>query len=125
MEYTIINNECKKPIVCPAGYMMLNDECKTKPLPTTPTDTSKYYLKVDQYSILVRGFVESVEGDILRVRTIGGVWNVSITPSTSYVSLNSKRPMISVGDFVGIQGVISQAQDNTFTAMLFRNRTLY
>ncbi len=125
MEYTIINNECKKPIVCPAGYMMLNDECKTKPLPTTPTDTSKYYLKVDQYSILVRGFVESVEGDILRVRTIGGVWNVSITPPTSYVSLNSKRPMIRVGDFVGIQGVISQAQDNTFTAMLFRNRTLY
>lgn len=87
-------------------------------------DSSRLVLQVTQQSILVRGYVESVEGDKLRVRTFGGYWNVKISPSTTYVPSGSGRPAISVGDFVGARGVLSSSEAYTFTADAFRNRTL-
>ncbi len=87
-------------------------------------DSSRLVLQVTQRNILVRGFVESVEGDKLRVRTFGGYWNVKISPSTTYVPASNGRPRISVGDFIGARGILSSTESYTFTADAFRNRTL-
>ncbi len=113
---------------CSTGYVVSGSRCVIMPTGTpvpANVDASKYLLKIDQRSILVRGFIQSVNGNVLTIRTIGGVWNVTITPSTAYVSADSKRPLFSVGDYIGAQGGISTLQDYTFSPSLLRNRTLY
>jgi hypothetical protein len=98
----------------------------TNPNTTTPafTDTSKFVLQVIQQNILVRGYVEKVQGDEVYVRSHGGVWKVKLTSFTEYVSQNKTRPAVRVGDYIGARGRLYLNEDFTFNADAFRNRTL-
>lgn len=73
-------------------------------------------------NILLRGTVESVAADSLMVKTWGGTWKVNVSTNTK-LTPETSLSQFKAGDFVGVQGQVSQAASLTIDARLVRNWT--
>jgi hypothetical protein len=97
------------------------------PLPTI--DKREYKLEIGPKGRvnIMRGNIESISGDTIRMRTWGGVWTVKVLPGTEIIprasGTTSALARFGVGDYVGVQGTISTTADFTVEAKVFRNWT--
>lgn len=74
-------------------------------------------------AVLIRGTVSAVNSDSLTVKTWGGAWTVKISSATEIITKDKTLSTIIVGDYVGVQGMISETADYTVDAKTVRNRT--
>jgi hypothetical protein len=70
----------------------------------------------------VTGKVESISGDSFKISTWGGTWTVKTATSTKYSSKGSLA-LIKVGDFVQVQGKVSNAEAMTLEAQHINNKS--
>jgi|GEM_PF-4460342 hypothetical protein len=71
-------------------------------------------------NVLLRGTVDAVATGSLTVKGWGGDWTVNISSSTKLMP--SDITQFKVGDFVGVQGTVSQTSSWTIDAMLVKDR---
>ena len=98
----------------------------TPPLPTI--DKREYKLEIGPKGRVnvMRGNIESISGDTIKVRTWGGVWTVKVLSGTEIIPRPLGATMLSrfgVGDYVGVQGKISTTADFTIESGVLRNWT--
>lgn len=74
-------------------------------------------------SVLIRGTVSAVGSDSVTVKTWGGAWIIKVSSSTEMMTTDKTLSSVAVGDYVGVQGIISEAADYTVDAKVLRNRT--
>jgi hypothetical protein len=97
-------------------------------LPAAGTTPAPMVVDIDSAgNILIRGVVASAGTDSITVTSWGGTWTIQ-TDSTSSVIPNGTGGMsdlsaISVGDFVGVDGTVSQDTSMTVDAQLVRDWT--
>jgi hypothetical protein len=70
----------------------------------------------------VTGKVESVTGDSFKVSTWGGQWTIKTSTSTKYSSKGSLS-LIKVGDYVQVQGKVSNTEAMTLEAQHINNKS--
>lgn len=79
-------------------------------------------------NVLIRGVVESVDTHTLTITSWGGTWTILTGGNTSIIPQPTSGTagdisQVSVGDFVGIEGVMATDQSVTAYAALIRNWT--
>ncbi len=70
----------------------------------------------------VTGKVESMSGDSLKISTWGGTWTVTTATSTKFNNKGSLA-LIKVGDYVQVQGKVSNAQAMTLQAQHINDKS--
>lgn len=125
----IVGEKIEKIVSYKEGALVTSPIVST-PLPfpvkqSSPVDTTKYIFQVTQRDILIRGYVQSVNGDVFTVKTFGSTWTVKIVANTEFVSVDGERPALRVGDYIGVRGKLTTNEDFGFIADALRNRTLY
>jgi hypothetical protein len=85
-------------------------------------------LTVDDFGkILIRGTVQSVASDYIMVRSWGGDWKIEMGSTTQMISKNinyvGNNSEISIGDFVGLTGIIDQNAPFAINADFVRDWT--
>ena len=75
--------------------------------------------------VLLRGTIASISGTTLTVNSWGGTWTVDIASGASILpaAANGNISQFSTGDFVGVQGTVSQSANWTINANLVRDWT--
>ncbi len=75
--------------------------------------------------VLLRGTIASISGTTLTVNSWGGTWTVDIASGASILpaAANGNIGQFSTGDFVGVQGTVSQSANWTINANLVRDWT--
>ena len=75
--------------------------------------------------VMLRGTIDSVGANSLMVKSWGGSWTVNVIGATQILPANGNHSITSfkAGDFVGIQGTVSQSASWTIDATLVRDRT--
>jgi hypothetical protein len=90
------------------------------------TISKKMFLQVGaEGKVLMRGTIASVESGSLTVTSWGGAWTVNVGSSAKVlpVAVGNDLTQFKVGDFVGVQGTISQSSSWTIDATLVRDWT--
>lgn len=80
----------------------------------------------DAGNVVMRGEVTAINGSSMSVESWGGTWTVRTNGESSVVPVgngNGDLSGISVGDFVGVDGVFATDQDMTVDASFVRNWT--
>jgi hypothetical protein len=93
---------------------------------TPPTISEKMLLQVGaEGKVLMRGTIASVGSGSLTVTSWGGAWTVNVGSSAKVlpVAVGNDLTQFKVGDFVGVQGTISQSSSWTIDATLVRDWT--
>jgi hypothetical protein len=76
---------------------------------------------------LMRGHIESVTADSIKIRTWGGVWTVRVLPGAEIIPRVGAQlfdlTRFQPGDYVGINGTIVRDQPLTIEARVIRNWT--
>lgn len=77
--------------------------------------------------VLLRGNIESISGNTLKIKSWGGVWTVRATQGVEVLGHDLKKKndvsQFAVGDFVGIHGVVSSSEVLTIDGKVVRNWT--
>jgi hypothetical protein len=75
--------------------------------------------------VLIRGTIASVGSKSLTVNSWGGTWTVNVSPTTKVLPEATGNDLTNFkqGDFVGIQGTVSQSSQLTIDAVLIRDWT--
>lgn len=73
--------------------------------------------------VLMRGTIVSVGTTSLVVKSWGGEWTVNVSADTNLAPLTTGISQFTVGEFVGVQGIVSQSAAWTIDAKLVRNWT--
>ncbi len=75
--------------------------------------------------VLLRGIIDSVSNGSLTVKSWGGDWTVNVSGATQVlpVAVGNDLTQFKAGDFVGVQGTVSQSASWTIDAMLVRDWT--
>jgi hypothetical protein len=78
-----------------------------------------------QGKALIRGTIASVSGSALTVNSWGGVWTVNVSSGAEILptTIGKDITQFKAGDFVGVQGSISQSASWTVDATLVRDWT--
>lgn len=73
--------------------------------------------------VLLRGTIDSVSAGSITVKSWGGSWTVNISSATQLLpaKLNNDITQFKTGDFVGVQGKVSQLANWTIDATLVRS----
>lgn len=74
--------------------------------------------------VLMRGTISAVGTNSLTVKGWGGDWVVNIVSSTVLAPKAADMTQFAVGDFVGVQGMVSTSAAWTIDASLVRNWTV-
>jgi len=74
-------------------------------------------------NVLLRGTVNEIGANFLKVKSWGGEWMVNIPSSAQILPENATLTQYAVGDFVGVQGTVSQSALWTVDARLVRDWT--
>ncbi len=93
---------------------------------TTPTHSQPMVLEVGSAGrVLMRGTIASIASGVLTVNSWGGVWTVNVGSGTQILpaAAGNDITQFKTGDFVGIQGTISQVANFTIDATLVRDWT--
>lgn len=94
-----------------------------KPMTIKPQVMQKVLEIKPNGSVLIRGTVSAVGSDSVTVKTWGGAWTVKVSSTTELITTDKTLSSIAVGDYVGVQGTISETADYTVDAKVLRNRT--
>lgn len=94
-----------------------------KPMTIKPQVMQKVLEIKPNGTVLIRGTVSAVGSDSVTVKTWGGAWTVKVSSTTEVITTDKTLSSIAVGDYVGVQGTISEAADYTVDAKVLRNRT--
>ena len=70
--------------------------------------------------VLMRGTIESVTSNEIKVKSWGGTWTVKVTSATKLMPTTDISHM-KAGDFVGVQGSVDQTATLTINADLVRD----
>lgn len=70
--------------------------------------------------VLLRGKITAITANSISVKSWGAPWTVTVTPNTNILSSNKIISDFKVGDFVGVQGTMSES-DFTISASVLRN----
>jgi hypothetical protein len=92
------------------------------------TISKKMFLQVGaEGKVLMRGTIASVESGSLTVTSWGGAWTVNVGSSAKVlpVAAGNDLTQFKVGDFVDVQGTISQSSSWTIDATLVRDWTYH
>jgi hypothetical protein len=73
--------------------------------------------------VLLRGTIDSVSATSLTVKSWGGNWIVNISSGTEVLPKDVALSSFKKGDFVGVQGIVSQSASWTIDATLVRDWT--
>ena len=75
--------------------------------------------------VLLRGTIDSIGSNTLTVKSWGGDWTVNVPSSAELMPTNANHDLtqLKTGDFVGVQGTVSQSANWTVDATLVRDRT--
>jgi len=75
--------------------------------------------------VTLRGTIESISNNSLKVRSWGGVWTINVSNSTELLPAKVGKDItkFKVGDFVGVMGKVSTTTDWTIDATLIRDWT--
>ncbi len=74
--------------------------------------------------VLLRGTIESVSATSLTVKSWGGSWIVNVPTTAEVLPKGSPLSSFQSGDFVGVQGTVSQTSSWTVDATLVRDWTV-
>jgi hypothetical protein len=74
-------------------------------------------------NVFLRGFVASNASSTIGVQSWGGVWNVRIASTTRLLAHATTTPDFLVGDYVGVEGIVSTSTPFTIDARVMRDRT--
>lgn len=92
-------------------------------MPTVPED-GKMVLQIGpEGRVLLRGTVSAVGTNSLTVKSWGGDWTVNVPTTAQVLPQTTTLSQVVVGEFVGVQGVVSQTAPWTIDAKLMRNWT--
>jgi hypothetical protein len=75
--------------------------------------------------VLFRGTIASISSTTLTVNSWGGTWTIDVASGASILpaAANGSISQFSTGDFVGVQGTVSQSANWTINATLVRDWT--
>jgi hypothetical protein len=75
---------------------------------------------------LLRGTIDAVNGRTLTVKSWGGDWTLNVNASAEILpaSVGQDLTQFKNGDFIGVQGIVSQTAVWTIDASVVRDRTL-
>ncbi len=93
---------------------------------TPPTPAEQMLLQVGTAGkVLMRGTIASEAPGVLTVTSWGGTWTVNVGASAQVlpVAAGNDLSQFKTGDFVGVQGTVSQSDNWTIAATLVRDRT--
>jgi hypothetical protein len=93
-----------------------------------PVKAERPILEVDpEGKVLMRGTIVSVGSKSLTVNSWGGTWTVNVSPTTKVLPEATGNDLTNLkqGDFVGIQGTVSQSSQLTIDAVLIRDWTYH
>lgn len=120
-------------VVAVAGVFTLFQQHAAAQLTTTgipPVTPMPQVVEVDGAgNILIRGHVQTVGEDAFTLATWGGIWTIETTAATRIIPNGpqglSDPSLLSVGDFVGVRGVVAAEQSLTVVANLVRDWTTH
>ena len=72
---------------------------------------------------LLRGTVDSVSADSLTVKSWGGSWTINVSSASKVLPNGAALSSFQQGDFVGVEGTVSQDSSLTIDATLVRDWT--
>lgn len=93
---------------------------------TTPTQSHPMILEVGPAGrILMRGTIASISSGVLTVNGWGGTWTINVGSGTRVLPMAASNDLtkFNTGDFVGIEGTVSQTAGFTVDATLVRDWT--
>lgn len=93
---------------------------------TPPTPAEQMLLQVGTAGkVLMRGTIASEASGVLTVTSWGGTWTVNVGASAQVlpVAAGNDLSQFKTGDFVGVQGMVSQSANWTIDATLVRDWT--
>ncbi len=113
-------------IVVLATTLVANAQTATSTASGSSATVQPMVLQVNKDGkVLMRGTIASVASGVLTVAGWGGTWTVN-TPSTAEVlpaAVGNDITQFKTGDFVGIEGTVSQSASWTIDATLVRDWT--
>ncbi len=98
----------------------------TTTAPTTTSASEQSMLQVGSAGkVLMRGTIASITSGGLTVTSWGGTWTVNVGTGAQVLptAANNDLTQFKVGDFVGVQGTVSQSANWTIDATLVRDWT--
>ncbi len=107
------------------GVMMVSAESNNTTTNVMPARADKkMVLNIGpEGRVLLRGTISAVGTTSLTVKSWGGDWVVNVVPTTKLVPKSATIAQFAVGDFVGVNGLVSQSVLWTIDATLVRNWT--
>ncbi len=94
--------------------------------PTVTPPTQPMILQVGKAgNVLMRGTIASEAAGVLTVNSWGGVWTVNVSSGTQIFPATAGNDLtqFKTGDFIGVQGKVSQSASWTVDATLVRDWT--
>jgi hypothetical protein len=75
--------------------------------------------------VMLRGTIASISGNSLTVTSWGGPWTVNVDSGAEILptAANKDITKFKTGDFIGVQGTVSQSANFTINATIVRDRT--